>query len=166
MTALESLKNLKEFLTEEVANKIKLLKEDTSDEYVNPYVALITLPHKNFMPVTFQVPHILVGFETGNENDSEHAVNIRIVCATYGGDTEFGAQNHPNENGYIDLLNLMERTKMELVQNPVIARAGLVEKDFTYGIYQEEITYPYWYGYIQFKMQLPIDNRQMIEHYL
>lgn len=175
MTTVEALQNLKKFIESEVASSITLLKEkldyetqeaDYTPEYVNPYVALITLPHKNFIPTTFRAPNILIGLDMGDENHNEHAVSIRIVFTVYGGETPLGVENLPDETGYIDLLNLIERTKSKLTQAAVIERAGLVEKDFQYGIYSEEITYPYWYGFLQFKMQLPIDQRQMLEDYL
>ena len=133
---------------------------------VNPIVATISLPHKNFIPVDFQAPNILIGLETGDEDAEEHTISIRIVCTTYGGNVPLGAEGLPDETGYLDLLNLIERIKSKLTQKAVIERAGLVEKSFKYGIYDEEITYPYWYGYIRFNMQIPIANRQMIEDFI
>ena len=62
MTTVDALKGLKNFLEKEVASSIKLQKEDSvPPEYVNPYVAIIALPHKNFVPTNFQVPNICIG---------------------------------------------------------------------------------------------------------
>lgn len=167
MTAVDALKWLKQFMVDEVATTITLQKEGSDPiEYVNPYVATISLPHKNFVPVDFLAPNILIGLETGTENADEHAISIRIVCTTYGGNIPLGAEGLPDETGYIDLLNLIERIKSKLTQKAVIEKAGMIEKDFKYGIYDEEITYPYWYGYLQFTMQIPIENRQMIEDFI
>ena len=88
MTAVESLQALKKFVEEEVASGILLRKEAPSTEepeFVNPYVALISLPHKNFMPVNFQVPHILIGLVTGKDDTEEHPLSIRMQFATFGG---------------------------------------------------------------------------------
>lgn len=169
MTVVDALKDLKQLMTEEVANEIKLQKEVTeitdNPEYVNPYVGLITLPHRNFIPVDFQAPNILIGFSVGNEKDTDHTIMIRIVCTVFGGNVEFGTENLPDETGYFDLLNLIEKIKSKLIEKSVIDE-GVVNKDFLYGIYDEQLTYPYWYGYIQFPMQLPIDHSQMYSDFL
>lgn len=167
MTAVESLKALQKFIEEEVASKILLQKEsDTMEEpeRVNPYVALITLPHKNFTPVNFQVPHILIGLANGTDATDEHSLSIQMQFATYGGDIAFKeTANIPDSSGYIDLLNLIELTKAKLVQAAVINDCGVVDRPIMYGIYHEEITYPYWYGYVTFDLQITKTLRQMKE---
>lgn len=158
MTALDALKSLKKFIEENVAENLKLQKElSNPPEYVNPYVSIITLPHKNFMPVNFQVPYILIGMENGTENTDENKLQIRIACATYGGNVAFQEQNNiPDEQGYIDLLTMLERIKAKLINEAIIEGDCGVEKPITYGIYDEQLTYPYWYGYLQFAVQIPI----------
>lgn len=167
MTAVESLKGLKRFIEENVANTIKLRMEAASTgepEYVHPHVGLISLPHKNFMPVNFQVPYILIGLAQDTDADDEHALSIRMQFATYGGNYLFKeTANIPDESGYIDLLNLIERTKEKLINAGVIADSGAINKPITSGIYDEQLTYPYWYGYMTFTLQIPIVNRQMKE---
>lgn len=167
MTAVEALQGLKDFLKKEVADNIELQKEHSDPvEYVHPYVSIISLPHKNFMPVNFQVPYILVGFTQGEDDTDDNAMNIRIACATYGGDVLFQEQNNlPDEKGYVDLLNLLERIKAKLVSETLIEGKCMVEKPITYGIYDEELTYPYWYGYLQFKIQIPA-TQSVFEEYL
>lgn len=159
------LESLREFLEKEVAPEISLLKEKSEmKEYVNPYVGLVTLPHKNFMPVNFQVPHILIGLVSGsNDASNDNKVDIRIQCATYGGDIQFEEDaNLPDETGYVDLLNLEELVMHKLIQKAVIGNC-VVDTNFSFGIYDEEFTYPYWYGYIQFTLNIPTMNRQMLE---
>lgn len=165
MSVVLCLKDLKDFIEQSVAKNVKLLKENSNpEEYVNPYVALATMPHKNFMPVNFQVPHILIGIADGHDNVSvENKINIRIQCAVYGGDIQFQYDaNLPDEKGYIALLSLEEKIIHELTQKAVIGNC-VIDTEFDYGIYNEEITYPYWYGYVQFAIQIPTVNRQMIE---
>ena len=167
MTAVDSLKALKEFLEKEVASTILLRKEGLTNqepEFVHPYVALITLPHKNFVPVNFQVPHILVGLSSGTDEADEHSLSVRLQLATVSGDTVFNeTANLPDSSGYIDLLNLIERTKGKLINAGVIEKAGLIEKPIHYGIYDEQLTYPYWYGHLTFTLQIPVTNRKMKE---
>lgn len=167
MTAVEALQGLKTFLEREVAQKIELQKEHSDPvEYVNPYVSIISLPHKNFMPVNFQVPYILVGFSDGNDDTEDNSMQIRIACATYGGDVLFQEQNNlPDEKGYMDLLVLLERIKSKLVSKTLIEGKCMIDKPIQYGVYDEELTYPYWYGYLQFKIQIPA-TQSVLEQYL
>lgn len=167
MTAVECLQKLKTFVEREVAASILLRKEGLATEkpeYVNPYVALISLPHKNFMPVNFQVPYILIGLANGSDAADEHSLNIRMQFATFGGSILFKeTANIPDSSGYIDLLNLMERTKEKLVNAAVIEGGGVINKPVNYGIYDEQVTYPYWYGHMTFDLQIPVTERQMKE---
>lgn len=167
MTVVEALQALKKFIEQEVASKILLQKESdamSEPEYVHPYVELITLPHKNFTPVNFQVPYILIGLANGTDGAEEHPLNIQIQFATYGGNIVFKeTANIPDSSGYINLLNLIELTKQKLVQEAVINECGVVNKPIMYGIYSEEITYPYWYGYLTFDLQITKTLRQMEE---
>lgn len=163
MTALECLKALKEFIKKNVADEMMLLKENTEDEYVHPNVSLMTLPHKNFVPVDFTVPYILIGLDVGVDDGDENQINIRVLCATYSSGFYDGETKLPDETGYIDLLNLLEKTKLELVENAVIDGMGSLSKPVNYGIYSEQITYPYSYGYLNFPVQLPINEYPMKE---
>ena len=164
MTALEALIALKKYLEEEVAPSILLQKEYSDPpEFVHPYVSIITLPHKNFVPANFQVPHILIGLVQGDDNTDENALQIRIACATYGGSVGFQEENNiPDEKGYIDLLTLLERIKLKLVEDTIINGNCVVEKPIQYGVYDEQITYPYWYGYLQLSVQIPVTQRNVL----
>lgn len=167
MTAVESLTALKQFVEEEIASTFLLQKEGSpmdNPEYVNPYVALFTLPHKNFVPVNFQVPHILIGMSQGIDGAEDHPLSIQMQFAIYGGNIIFPeTANLPDSSGYIDLLNVIERTKEKLVQAAVIKKCGVVNKPFLYGVYTEQITYPYWYGYLTFDLQIESTIRQYKE---
>lgn len=171
MTAVDSLNGLKKFIEEKVASKVLLQKEPNENdipsnepEYVHPYVEIMTLPHKNFTPVNFQVPYILIGLTNGTDAANEHPLNIQIQFATYGGNMMFKeTANIPDSSGFIDLLNLIEKTKHELVQEPTINGCGVVNKPIMYGVYNEQITYPYSYGYLTFDMQIENTLRQMTE---
>lgn len=167
MTAVNALNDLKKFIEDKVAKSFLLRKEGLTTEkpeYVHPYVALISLPHKNFMPVNFQVPYILVGLALDTEGANDHSLSVRIQFATYGGNIMFKeTANIPDSSGYLDLLNLMERTKEKLINAAVINGAGVVDRPITSGIYDEQVTYPYWYGYMTFDLDLPITTRKMKE---
>lgn len=158
MTAVDFLKALKDFIKSEVADGIWLLKENTEKEYVHPHVYLMTLPHKNFIPVDFSVPFILIGLTDGSDAASENHLAVRILCATYSSINYDADLKLPDETGYIDLLNILERIKLKLVEKRVINGKGTVEKPINYGVYAEEVTYPFNYGYLTFGVQMPINE--------
>lgn len=160
MTIIDTLKAIQKFLEDEVASDMEFQKEGNPEEYVNPYVGVMSLPHKNFMPVDFQVPYIIVGLANGIDDTDEAKLTIRITCATYGGEIVEGI---PDTTGYIDLLNLIDRIKLKLIETAVINGAGTVHKPINYGVYNEQLTYPYWYGYLEFDIQIPETEFPMMD---
>lgn len=163
MTALDTLKALKKFIQTEVAEEMKLLKEHTENEYVHPNVFMMTVPHKNFVPVDFAVPFILVGLSEGADDGDENTLNIRIMCSTYTSGVYDNELKLPSEKGYLDLMNLLERIKLKLTEKAVINGQGTVTKPINYGVYTEQLTYPFNYGYLTFGVQIPINEYPMKE---
>lgn len=161
MTTLDALNALKKFITEKIASEMLLQKEGTHPpEYVHPYVELLTLPHKNFTPARdFQVPLIMISLDSAKDDAFENELQIRITFGVYGGgfykDDNGAETNIPDGKGYIDLINLIERTKLALAAAGVIEGAGTITRPFSFGTYDTEIVYPYWYGYLSFGMSIP-----------
>lgn len=155
MVALDFLKSLKAFLETEVIDKIQLQKENSEPaEYVTPYVEICFLPHKNFSPYDFQVPLILISLDDGSDDANEHQLNVRLMLATYGGGY-YPETKIPDAKGYVDLINLIEVTRQALINRSIIGGAGTVERPVNYGMYDTELIYPYWYGYITFAVSIP-----------
>lgn len=182
MTLVYLLKQLKELIKNDVASKHKFQKEDINEfdeftgeykpkepEYVNPLVAIITLPHKNFMPqnINYQVPFIVAGMREENDDSDENTVSIQITFGLYGGGyytDEPGMEYLPDEKTNIDLLNLIEFTKQALVKSSVINGAGTIEQPFKSGIYDTEYTYGYAYGYLSFNVRMPNSSYTLSDH--
>lgn len=155
MVTLDFLKGLKLFLETEVASKIQLQKENTEPpEYVNPYVEICYLPMKNFSPYDFQVPLILITLDDGEDGADGHDLNVRLTLATYGGGF-YEDSKIPDAKGYIDLINLIEFIKQALINHTVINNLGRVQRPITYGMYDTDLIYPYWYGYLAFTVSIP-----------
>ncbi len=153
MTALKALVELKKFIELEVASGIKLQKEE-SNEFVNPVVELVYLPHKNFSPQNFQVPYIYISLDSGADDTEGNSVSVRLTCATYGGGF-YEDTTIPDAKGYIDLINLIELCKNKLIENYVIGGKLTLDMPIKYGMYDTEITWPYWYGYLSFSIDIP-----------
>lgn len=163
MVTLDFLNALKAFLQAEVASKITLQQEDTDDSpvYVNPYVEICYLPHKNFSPYDFQVPLILISLDDGEDAPNDHIINIRLTLATYGGGF-YSDTKIPDAKGYIDLLNLSEFIRQALIKTSVIGGCGTVQRPINYGMYDTELIYPYWYGYVSFSVSIPATEYSML----
>lgn len=163
MTPIVILEAIKKFLTENVADKILLQKEqvdeyDPSDpiEYVNPYVEIMRLPHKNYTPNDFTIPMILVSFEDGEDGADEAYMNIKLTFATYGGGV-YEDSKLPDNKGYVDLLNIIELAKSKLLSAGAIGGKTIIQKPLKYGCYDgDESTWPYWYGYMTFGAKMPV----------
>ena len=164
MTVLDTLKNLKAFIDETIKNQnLKFQKEDTEDELVFPYVEICYFPHKNFTPFGFSSPAVLISFDGDSDGANENAIDIRLICSTYGGGY-YENTAIPDSKGYIDLINLMERLKIAIV-NQWTFDSGTLEKPINMGMYDTELAWPYWYGYISFTVQIPateyVINKEM-----
>ena len=143
---------------------MKYQQEETDPAlYVTPYVVQCYLPHKNFTPVNFQVPGILIALDTAEDTGQENTLDIHLICMTYGGGVYEGTQI-PDASGYKDLLNMMERIKTALVTQQAIGRSGL-RKPIVSGMYDSELSWPYWYGYLRFSLDIPVTEYPMRGEY-
>ncbi len=160
MILTEILKRLQDDI-KDIVKDIKLQKEMTDGDYgnepiyVSPYVEICHTPHKNFLPIGFQVPYIMVCFDDSEDNGQDNHYSIRLNFGVYGGGFYFDADGNetriPDAKGYIDLLDLMERVKGEILKRGLVGGTSII-LPYTMGVYEENNTWPYWYGYSQFKV--------------
>lgn len=163
MTPLDFLDALKDFLQREVAGTIWLQKEETEKrpEFVHPYVECMYLPHKNFSPYEFQVPMILASVDSITSGPESQTLEARLTLGTYGGGfyTVQGEKTKiPDAKGYRDLLDLAELCKQRLIGRSVIGGAGTIGLPVSAGVYDGELVYPYWYGFVQFTAEIPANE--------
>lgn len=161
MTALDFLKELKNYIESEICSKLKL-QADNSEEYVNPNCHIMHLPNTNFNPNEYTVPFIAIELDDAKDDEEEHTLDVRLTIATYGGgyylDENENKTNIPDGDGYIDLLNVLELTKQALFRNITINGKGTIRKPINYGTYDLDVPYPYWYGFLKFKVDIPTND--------
>lgn len=161
MTDDKILEGIKNFLAENVANKFKLERPpengafDKNYELVNPAVYIGWIPPKNYLnKYGYDVPAFLVMEDGGEDEGNEASIDIRIGIATYdpGLTTkeETILNTIPNTNGYKDLLNIIQRIRIELSKVVTIENITSIQKPIRWGMYEEQ-QYPYWHGWISFK---------------
>ncbi|MTI49702.1 MAG: hypothetical protein FH761_17870 [Firmicutes bacterium] len=161
MNTVNVLKDLKDFLSENVANEIKLKSPDDNNvnsyALVNPAVFIGWLPPKGYLPSMFEssIPCIVVGMDNGADNTKKSTIDLKISFATFSpGEYEEkeGQAFTPSFNGYIDLVNLIDKTKAALSKNRILASKYTLEDDIRFGMYEEQ-PYPYWYGFMTFSVK-------------
>lgn len=161
MTDENILESIKEFLQKNVASKFKLEKPpedgdiDKSYDLVNPAVYIGWIPPKNFLTdYGHNVPALLIMEDGGDDTGDVANLDIRIGIATY--DPGFTSKSNeklntlPNFKGYKDLLNIIQRIRIELSQISVLENATSIQKPISWGMYEEQ-QYPYWHGWVSFK---------------
>lgn len=166
MTLLDALKAMQQFLKENVAEKILLQKEpeqgavsdpSQSNSYVHPSVTIIRMPHENFDPTGYRVPFLAVCMDTDVDDDDGHTADFRIVAGVYGGgnyDGDTDPEGIPDNKGYIDLINLLEKVKISIASASILGGMCVVRKPFSIKFYDDD-TWPYWYGYLSFTAEMP-----------
>lgn len=165
MNSAMTLDAIRDFLNDKIAEADVLMQKEESFEnevYVSPYVEVCYMPHKNFLPKEFQVPYILVMMDEENDDGNEDDYSIRLVFGAFGGgyylDENDNPTTIPDAKGYIDLLNLMDKVKQWLLTTSVIKEKTVVRKPYKKGMYDEENTWPYWYGYSTFIASGIVEN--------
>lgn len=171
MTPLDALKDLKLYIQKSLTDANYTLQKEESTDMVVPYVEICYLPHKNFTPTGFQTPGVLICFDEARDTGKERTMGVRILCSTYGGGYYDGT-TIPDAKGYEDLLNLLEWLQTVLLTKQTIGRASIT-RPIECGIYDTELSWPYWYGYVSFDVPLTVveyplsdDMQQEIDKFL
>ena len=161
MTTQDALDDLQAFLEKAVQEMgMKYQREEIDPpKYVTPYVAQCYWPHKNFIPGCFQTPGILIALDTAEDTGQENTLDVRLVCTTYGGGMYRDTQI-PDASGYKDLLSMMERLKTSLITQWALGRGNL-RRPLEMGMYDSELSWPYWYGYLRLSLDIPVTEYPM-----
>lgn len=151
MTAIELLDALQKFI-EEKTKDIVLQEKGKEGLERAAKVFKMRLPNKD--AETKLIPYILLQFLTGKDDDaaasSESECKIRIVVVTYSEDGSEGA---------MDVLNLLTRIRIVLLENGLIDERFLVKKPLEYIVYPDD-TDPYYLGEMVVTFEMPTIERR------
>lgn len=165
----EVLEKIKDLLYERLKDiKLEKPNEDSDEEYelVNPAVYTCWVPAKNCLhEFGYDIPGIVVCSEEGEDDGDDVNLNVRLNIQTYDPGLTLEDRLIPNYKGYKDILNLITKIRMILNENP--SDIGIiVEKPIKWGFYDEQL-YPYWAGYITFKVKMnPLPTCSKINNFL
>lgn len=161
MTDVDVIKGLAIFLEKNVATKIELEKPpekgviiEGSYELVNPKVYKGWIPLKNLDEYSYSIPSIVVMLDEGIDDNNDSTLNIRLKIATYDpGETQEDGNINLNGKGYMDLLNLMTKIRLELSQKPVIEEKVIINKPIKWSMDSQQ-SYPYWTANMSFTVSI------------
>lgn len=164
MTPLMLQKSLINFLQKKVANEIKVKfvdKKNVTHE-INPTVIsgfLIPKSQNSTNSDTIdnkEYAHIATRLTKIDDNLKNVIVEMKIIIGIQSYDSA-----HENCVGYIEVCNLIEKTRQELLKQSVIDKKFIVSKEIKSKIYEEQY-YPYWLGEIITTWILPVMGQEGI----
>ncbi|WP_459482113.1 hypothetical protein [Clostridium saccharoperbutylacetonicum] len=162
MTDIEALNGLADFIINNIANDIKLEKPPEkgiidkvgSYELVHPSVYKGWVPLGNLNEYEHSIPSIVVMIDEGNDDNSESSLNMRLKIATYDpGETQENGVVNLNGKGYMDLLNLITKIRLEFAKNPIIFEKVNINKPIKWSMDSQQ-SYPYWTANISFTVSI------------
>lgn len=171
MTDIDIINGLASFLEKNVAKKFLLEKPPEkgiidrigSYELVNPAVYKGWIPLNNLSEYNYSVPSIVVMLDEGIDDNSDSNLSLRFKIATFDpGETKENGEVQLNGKGYIDLLNLITKIRLELSQNPIIEEKVSINKPIKWSMDKEQ-SYPYWTANMSFTVSiapLPFNTEQ------
>lgn len=159
MNDVEVLNAIVEFLKSNVAEHLKLKKPPENNqvegqyELVNPAIYKGWVPPKNYLEeYGYDVPSIIVMLDDGLDDSQSAEISIRLKIITYDpGETKEDGTVTPNVSGYVDLLNVITRIRIELSQNPIILEKVNINKPIKWSMDKEQ-SYPYWSADLSFNV--------------
>lgn len=152
MTPLELLDALKAFIEKETKDIILPVRVDRKSGKAKERAAEV---HKMRLPdkdgETARIPYVLLQFikNTDNQEEGQHPESVcmvRIVAATYSEDGEEGA---------LCVLNLLDRIRIALLRDGVIAERFMLKPPLEMIVYPDS-TPPYYLGEMMSEWKMPI----------
>lgn len=93
-----------------------------------------------------ELPAVVVRFHRESDGGQRNVVKIRVIVITYSED---------EQNGWIDSLNVANRIKIGLKQNPIIDQRFQIDDESFETEQPDEQPFPEWVTYITFDVLVP-----------
>lgn len=142
-------------LLDELAKFLKEVNKDyrLSDELVRGNELIVVpgfLKRRENAIETFY-PHIVPRFIKGSDTTSDSNVSVKIFFGTYCEDVN---------DGWRELYNLMEHTRLALLKQKIIGKKFMLEGNLEYEI-PEEQPYPEWVGFMSAEYSIPRPREEL-----
>ena len=160
MTENEVLNALVSFIKSKTVD-LKFVKggDKHQVELVPPAVYEGWIPPKNYLTeYGYDIPCVVVGMDEGEDDGQEAKLGIRLTFGVYSpGIMNADSQLVPDAKGYIELLHLMTRVRLSLLNTIFIGCKCEVAKPIKWGLYNEQM-WPYWHGWMMFDTPLAVQS--------
>lgn len=162
MQTVSSLNHIKKWLEDLIASdRIELKaapKDNRTDAYklVSPAVHIGLVPPNGVLDQAtgIRIPCLILGTpETDGDRDGSE-MNLQITAIVYDpgfqkSDGNNQLQLNPNFDGYVTLLNFLDRVKSWIQREDGAANQFQLESSVKLKTYEEQ-PWPYWYGFLTF----------------
>ena len=162
MQTVSALCAVKEWLEKQIEASHVELKRPDQDGKITAYTLAAPSVHIGFVPpngivdpAVMRIPCLVVGTpETTDDHDTAE-MELQLTAIVYDPGLqkkdEKGQQLQltPNFDGYITLLNFLDRVKSWVQKNDSIAGKFQLESSVRLKTYEEQ-PWPYWYGFLSF----------------
>lgn len=158
---VSSLQCIKDWLDSKVLADVKLQRPDPGGQtqtytLVKPAVHVGLIPPGHFLidneTESIRIPCLVVGLMEDLADVESTDLQLRITAAIYdpGHQTqeEDSLQLSANFDGYLTLLNLLDRVRARVAQG-TLANTFELKSPIKLKTYEEQM-WPYWYGYLEF----------------
>lgn len=121
-------------LLQAIKEYIEVLVSDNAQ--TKPAIHIGFLPHRNKdNSGESEFPFVIVRPEAGNDQQDDSKVTVKLI---------FGVKAE-DQQGFIDLFNLMEQVRIALLRQRIINRRYKMELPYKWEFFDEQ-PYPEWYG--------------------
>lgn len=175
MTTVEILDTIQKWLTETVCKNMNLKVPDDNNvekfELANPNAYSAYMPIKKSLPqgIKSAIPGIVVTFEEGTNDNEGFVLPIRLIHCVYSPGLHKPDTFLPNNDGWRDLLNFMDKTRAAILRSQNIDGISVVLPLKT-GFYNPEEQIPeldpYYFGWIMFDVKTPSYPKAGLQEYL
>lgn len=161
MQAVSSLNQVKSWLKERIASEHIELKRPGKDNKATGYNLVAPAVHVGLVPPNsivdptgVRTPCLVVGTPELVDDHDSATMELQITAIVYDpGLQETGAtgvlQLSPNFDGYVTLLNFLDRIKGWIQKQDGVAGEFQLESAVRLKTYEEQ-PWPYWYGFLSF----------------
>lgn len=161
MQAVSSLNKVQDWLKKQIAAEHIVLKQPGKDNKATGYNLVAPAVHVGLVPPNcivdsagIRIPCLVVGTpELADDHDSA-TMELQITAIVYDPglqktDSAGVLQLTPNFDGYVTLLNFLDRVKGWIQKQDGIAGELQLESAVRLKPYEEQ-PWPYWYGFLSF----------------
>lgn len=163
MQVVSSLDRMKTWLEGQINAEKLVLKSPVQENRADAYALVTPAVHIGYVPpngildqnAKIRIPCLVVGAPEADDDRENTTFTVQVTAAVYDpGNQTFESDSQkiqlvPNFDGYITLLNFLDRVKEWVLRSDGIADRFQLESAVKLKTYEEQ-PWPYWYGSLIF----------------